>query len=157
MNNKTNIIKLDPFNIDFNSSSNQFSVLDSVESYVSNNQLKDINGLNRKINLNPSVEIKHSDNDTSSVSFLFNKKMNYEDVESKISIIDNGTNNSIGYMPLWNINKLHLVIDTDNSTSTTFENNFLTSGSTYKVSILGTAKDTDGNTLGSDVVKYITP
>ena len=50
--------------------------------------------------------------------------MNYEDVDSKISIIDNGTNNSIGYMPLWNINKLHLVIDTDNSTSTTFENNF---------------------------------
>ena len=155
--NKTKIIQLDPYNIDFNSSSDQFSILDSVESYVSNNQLKDIDALNEKINLNPSVEIKHSDNDTSSVSFLFNKKMNYKDVESKISIIDNGTKSSIGYMPLWNINKLHLVIDTDNSTSTNFENNFLTSGITYKVSILGTAKDADGNTLGSDVVKYITP
>jgi len=30
-------------------------------------------------------------------------------------------------------------------------------GHTYKITILGTAKDSDGNTLGSDVVKYITP
>ena len=60
-------------------------------------------------------------------------------------------------MPLWNINKLHLIIDTDNGTSTTFENNFLTSGTTYKLTILGSAKDSDDNTIGSDVVKYITP
>ena len=33
----------------------------------------------------------------------------------------------------------------------------VTFGKTYKVTLLGSAKDTDGNTLGSDVVKYITP
>ena len=33
----------------------------------------------------------------------------------------------------------------------------LTSGTTYKVTLSGSAKDSDGNTLGSDVVKYITP
>ena len=52
---------------------------------------------------------------------------------------------------------LHLVVDTDNGTSSTVESNPLTSGGTYKVSLLGSAKDSDGNALGSDVVKYITP
>ena len=33
----------------------------------------------------------------------------------------------------------------------------LTSGTTHKVTLLGTSKDYDGNALGSDVVKYITP
>ena len=52
---------------------------------------------------------------------------------------------------------LHLVIDTDNGT--VFDDNAspLTSGTTYKVTLSGSAKDSDGNTLGSDVVKYITP
>ena len=60
-------------------------------------------------------------------------------------------------MPVWNNKTLHLVIDTDNGT--VFDNNadLLTSGTTYKVTILGTSKDSDGNTLGSDVIKYITP
>ena len=29
-----------------------------------------------------------------------------------------------------------------------------TSGRTYKVTLLGTAKDSNGNAIGSDVVKY---
>ena len=83
--------------------------------------------------------------------------MDYEDTESKIKIIDNSSNNSIGFMPLWNQTTLHLVIDTDNGT--VFDDNAspLTSGTTYKVTLSGSAKDSDGNTLGSDVVKYITP
>ena len=83
--------------------------------------------------------------------------MNYSDVESKVSIVDNSTNNNVGFMPLWNQTTLHLVIDTDNGTVNDNNGNPLTSGTTYKVSLLGTAKDSDGNTLGSDLVKYITP
>jgi len=83
--------------------------------------------------------------------------MNYSDVESKVSIIDNSSSSPIGFMPVWNNKTLHLVVDTDNGTSSTVESNPLTSGRTYKVSLLGSAKDSDGNTLGSDVVKYITP
>ena len=55
------------------------------------------------------------------------------------------------------IKTLHLVVDTDNGTSITVESNPLTSGKTYKINLLGTAEDSDGNALGSDVVKYITP
>ncbi len=60
-------------------------------------------------------------------------------------------------LPLWNNKTLHLVIDTDNGTVFDYNEDSMTSGTTYKVTLLGTAKDTDGNTLGSDVVKYITP
>ena len=101
-------------------------------------------------------EIKHEDNEIMSIRLIFNKRMNYLDVESNLSIIDNSTNSPIGFMPVWNNKTLHLVIDTDNGTSTTVESNPLTSGRTYKVK-LGSAKDADGNTIGSDVVKYITP
>ena len=52
---------------------------------------------------------------------------------------------------------LHLVIDTDNGTVFDDNESPLTSGTTYKVTLSGSAKDSDGNTLGSDVVKYITP
>ena len=83
--------------------------------------------------------------------------MNYSDVESKLSIIDNSSSSVIGFMPVWNNKTLHLVVDTDNGTSSTVETNPLTSGRTYKVSLLGSAKDSDGNALESDVVKYITP
>ena len=83
--------------------------------------------------------------------------MNYSDVESKVSIIDNSSSSAIGFMPVWNNKTLHLVIDTDNGTSSTVESNPLTSGNTYKITILGTSKDSFGNSLGSDVVKYITP
>ena len=60
-------------------------------------------------------------------------------------------------MEVRNYKTLHLVIDTGNGT--VFDNKIdpLTSGTTYKVTILGTSKDSDGNALGSDVVKYITP
>jgi hypothetical protein len=105
----------------------------------------------------PTAEVKHIDNDTTSVRIEFNNVMNYSDVESKVSIVDNSSNNNIWFMPVWNNKTLHLVIDTDNGT--VFDNNAdpLTSGTTYKVTILGTSKDSDGNTLGSDVIKYITP
>ena len=83
--------------------------------------------------------------------------MNYSDVESKVSIVDNSTNNTVGFMPLWNNKTLHLVIDTDSGTVFDDNANPLTSGTTYKVTLSGSAKDSDGNTLGSDVVKYITP
>ncbi len=32
--NKTNVIKIDPFNIDFSSTSSQFSVISSIENYL---------------------------------------------------------------------------------------------------------------------------
>ena len=83
--------------------------------------------------------------------------MDYEDTESKISIVDNSSNNSIGFMPLWNQTTLHLVIDTDNGTVNDNNGNPLTSGTTYKVTLSGSANDLDGKTIGSDVVKYITP
>ena len=51
-------------------------------------------------------------------------------------------------MPVWNSKTLHLLVDTDNGTSSTVESNPLTSGRTYKVSLLGSAKDSDGNAQG---------
>ena len=60
-------------------------------------------------------------------------------------------------MEVRNYKTLHLVIDTGNGT--VFDNKIdpLTSVTTFNETILGTSKDSDGNTLGSDVVKYITP
>ena len=60
-------------------------------------------------------------------------------------------------MEVRNYKTLHLVIDTGNGTE--FDNKIdpLNSGTTFNETILGTAKDSDGNALGSDVVKYITP
>ena len=52
---------------------------------------------------------------------------------------------------------VHLVVDTDNGTVFDDNTNTLTFGTTYKLTLLGSAKDSDGNTIGSDVVKYITP
>jgi hypothetical protein len=157
--NKSVVIEIDTTSIDFNSTDNQFKIMSSLDDYTGNRVAKDISGINTIISssLNPTAEIKHEDNETVSVRIEFNKKMNYSDVESKVSIIDNSSSSAIGFMPVWNNKTLHLVIDTDNGTSSTVESNPLTSGTTYKVSLLGTAKDSDGNTLGSDVVKYITP
>jgi len=157
--NNEEMIELDPTAIDFNSTDNQFKIMSSLDDYTGNRVAKDISGINtiNGSSLNPTAEIKHEDNETVSVRIEFNKKMNYSDVESKVSIIDNSSSSAIGFMPVWNNKTLHLVIDTDNGTSSTVESNPLTSGTTYKVSLLGTAKDSDGNTLGSDVVKYITP
>ena len=157
--NNEEMIELDPTAIDFNSTDNQFKIMSSLDDYTGNRVAKDISGINtiNGSSLNPTAEIKHEDNETVSVRIEFNKKMNYSDVESKVSIIDNSSSSVIGFMPVWNNKTLHLVVDTDNGTSSTVESNPLTSGTTYKVSLLGTAKDSDGNTLGSDVVKYITP
>jgi len=157
--NNEEMIELDPTAIDFNSTDNQFKIMSSLDDYTGNRVAKDISGINtiNSSSLNPTAEIKHEDNETVSVRIEFNKKMNYSDVESKISIIDNSSSSAIGFMPVWNNKTLHLVVDTDNGTSSTVESNPLTSGTTYKVSLLGTAKDSDGNALGSDVVKYITP
>jgi hypothetical protein len=157
--NNEEMIELDPAAIDFNSTDNQFKIMSSLDDYTGNRVAKDISGIStiNSSSLNPTAEINHEDNETVSVRIEFNKKMNYSDVESKVSIIDNSSSSAIGFMPVWNNKTLHLVVDTDNGTSSTVESNPLTSGTTYKVSLLGTAKDSDGNTLGSDVVKYITP
>jgi len=157
--NNEEMIELDPTAIDFNSTDNQFKIMSSLDDYTGNRVAKDISGINtiNSSSLNPTAEIKHEDNETVSVRIEFNKKMNYSDVESKVSIIDNSSSSAIGFMPVWNNKTLHLVVDTDNGTSSTVESNPLTSGTTYKINLLGTAEDSDGNALGSDVVKYITP
>ena len=157
--NNEEMIELDPTAIDFNSTDNQFKIMSSLDDYTGNRVAKDISGINtiNSSSLNPTAEIKHEDNETVSVRIEFNKKMNYSDVESKVSIIDNSSSSVIGFMPVWNNKTLHLVVDTDNGTSSTVESNPLTSGKTYKINLLGTAEDSDGNALGSDVVKYITP
>ena len=157
--NKIVVIEINTTSIDFDATDNQVQIMSSLDDYTGNRVAKDISGINTVDNssLNPTAEIKHEDNETISVRIEFNKKMNYSDVESKVSIIDNSSSSVIGFMPVWNNKTLHLVVDTDNGTSSTVESNPLTSGTTYKVSLLGTAKDSDGNALGSDVVKYITP
>ena len=60
-------------------------------------------------------------------------------------------------MEVRNYKTLHLVIDTGNGT--VFDNKIdpLTSVTTFNETILGTSKDSDGNTLRSDVIKYIVP
>ena len=56
-------------------------------------------------------------------------------------------------MEVRNYKTLHLVIDTGNGT--VFDNKIdpLNSGTTFNETILGTSKDSDGNALGSDVIK----
>ena len=83
--------------------------------------------------------------------------MDYFDVESKITIIDNSTQQAFGFMPVWINKTLHLVADQDNGTVLDNQTNPFLTGKTYKVTLLGSAKDSDGNTLGSDIVKYFTP
>ena len=157
--NENELIKIQLDKIDFNGSSNQYNLMNDLDDYMTNKSAKDISGLN-VVNINattPTAQIKHEDNDTKSVRIEFKNKMNFSDVESKVSIIDNSSNSGVGFMPIWNNKTLHLVVDTDNGTVFDYNADPLTSGTTYKVTILGTAKDSDGNALGSDVVKYITP
>ena len=106
---------------------------------------------------NVSAVIKHENNDNKSVRIEFSNIMNFSDVESKLEIVDNSSNNQIFFMSIWNDKTLHLLPDLDNGTVFDYKENPLTSGRTYKVTLFGSAKDADGNTLGSDVVKYITP
>jgi len=157
--NKNELIKIQLDKIDFNGSSNQYNLMNDLDNYMNNKSTKDISGLN-VLNSNtttPTAQIQYEDNDTKSVRIEFNNKMNFSDVESKVSIIDNSSNSDVGFMPIWNNKTLHLVVDTDNGTVFDYNADPLTSGTTYKVTILGTAKDSDGNVLGSDVIKYITP
>ena len=105
----------------------------------------------------PTANIVHESNDNKSLRINFNNIMDYKSVEGSISISDNSTNNNISFMPFWNNKTLHLIIDTNIGSTQDFNENVFTSGTTYKVTLSGSAKDSDGNTIGSDVVKYITP
>ena len=156
--NKKELIKIND-NINFSQEGGQFTTSTDLSEFNNNFSALSITGLKTEYStdLNPIAVINNNSGDIYSVQIKFNKKMDYEDTESKIKIIDNSTNNTIGFMPLWNDTTLHLVIDTDNGTVLDEKANPLTSGRTYKVTLLGSAKDVDGNTLGSDVVKYITP
>ncbi len=156
--NKKELIKIND-NISSSQEGGQFTTSTDLNNFNNNFSTLSISGLNTEYskNLSPTSVISNFSGDNYSIQIKFNKVMDYEDTESKIKIVDNSSNNSIGFMPLWNHTTLHLVIDTDNGT--VFDDNAspLTSGTTYNVTLSGSAKDSDGNTLGSDVVKYITP
>jgi len=156
--NKKELIKIND-NISSSQEGGQFTTSTDLKNFNNNFSALSISGLNTEYskNLSPTSVISNSSGDNYSIQIKFNKVMDYEDTELKIKIVDNSSNNSIGFMPLWNQTTLHLVIDTDNGT--VFDDNAspLTSGTTYKVTLSGSSKDSDGNTLGSDVVKYITP
>ena len=156
--NKKELIKIND-NISFSQEGGQFTTSTDLKNFDNDFSVLSISGLNTGYskNLSPTSVISNFSGDNYSIQIKFNKVMDYEDTELKIKIVDNSSNNSIGFMPLWNQTTLHLVIDTDNGT--VFDDNAspLTSGTTYKVTLSGSAKDSDGNTLGSDVVKYITP
>jgi hypothetical protein len=144
--------------IDF-TKNNVYEVLDT-NGDLDTKEIKNISGLQQTVTANnptPTATIIHEDNNTISVQAQFNNSMDYADVESKISIIDNATQQAFGFMPVWINKTLHLVADEDNGTVFDNQSNPFLAGHTYKVTILGTAKDSDGNGLGSDVVKYITP
>ncbi len=156
--NKKELIKIND-NISFSQEGGQITTSTDLKNFDNDFSVLSISGLNTGYskNLSPTSVISNFSGDNYSIQIKFNKVMDYEDTESKIKIVDNSSNNSIGFMPLWNHTTLHLVIDTDNGT--VFDDNAspLTSGTTYNVTLSGSAKDSDGNTLGSDVVKYITP
>ncbi len=156
--NKKELIKIND-NISSSQEGGQFTTSTDLKNFDNDFSVLSISGLNTGYskNLSPTSVISNFSGDNYSIQIKFNKVMDYEDTESKIKIVDNSSNNSIGFMPLWNQTTLHLVIDTDNGT--VFDDNAspLTSGTTYNVTLSGSAKDLDGKTIGSDVVKYITP
>ena len=157
--NKNEILNIDLTNLNFNQGSNQYSTLNKMKEFSDFKKTKFVSGL-KNINSNSSnvsAVIKHESNDNKSVRIEFSNIMNFSDVESKLEIVDNSSNNQIFFMSIWNDKTLHLLPDLDNGTVFNYKENPLTSGRTYKVTLLGSAKDADGNTLGSDVVKYITP
>jgi hypothetical protein len=156
--NKTEKTLVFNFNsIDF-SKDNVFEIFDT-NGVLDKKGIKDISGLQTfsSNSPTPTATINHEDNNTISVQVEFNNNMDYSDVESKISIIDNATQQAFGFMPVWINKTLHLVADEDNGTVFDNQSNPFLTGHTFKITILGTAKDSDGNALGSDVVKYITP
>ena len=156
--NKYESIKIDMENIDFSKDNDQFTSISSIDDFMVNKKINSISSIsNNSSSSSPTAVVKHVANDNTSMRIEFNNIMDYSDVESKVSIIDNSTNSNIWFIPVWNNKTLHLVVDTDNGTVFDGKSDPLTSGRTYKVTLLGSAKDSDGNTLGSDVVKYITP
>ena len=151
-------IKIDMENIDFSKDNDQFTSISSIDDFMVNKKINSISSIsNNNSSSSPTAVIKHVANDNTSMRIEFNNIMDYSDVESKVNIIDNSTNSNIWFIPVWNNKTLHLVVDTDNGTVFDGKSDPLTSGRTYKVTLLGSAKDADGNTLGSNVVKYITP
>ena len=157
-NNKYTIIKIDVDNLDFSKEDNQFSFFEKIDSYITDSKIKIISTNKQKLNSgNNSATIHHETSDNYSARIVFNNFMNYESVEENVSIIDNNTNQNITFIPVWNKKTLHMVIDTSISSSSDYTQNELVTGKTYKITLLGSAKDADGNTLGSDIVKYITP
>ena len=157
-NNKYTIIKIDVDNLDFSKEENQFSIFENIDSYITDSKIKIISTNKQKLNSgNNSATIHHETSDNYSARIVFNNFMNYESVEENVSIIDNNTNQNITFIPVWNKKTLHMVIDTSISSSSDYTQNELVTGKTYKITLLGSAKDADGNTLGSDIVKYITP
>ena len=157
INNSEKTLVFDFNSIDF-SKDNVFEILNK-SSILEKKGIKEISGLQTtSINSpNPTANITHEDNNTLSVQIGFNNIMDYFDVESKITIIDNSTQQAFGFMPVWINKTLHLVADQDNGTVLDNQTNPFLTGTTYKVTLLGSAKDSDGNTLGSDIVKYFTP
>ena len=138
--------------IDF-TKNNVYEVLDT-NGDLDTKEIKDISGLQQTVTANnptPTATFIHEDNNTISVQAQFNNSMDYADVESKISIIDNATQQAFGFMPVWINKTLHLVADEDNGTVFDNQSNPFLTGHTYKITLLGSAKDSDGNTLGSDV------
>ena len=118
--------------IDF-TKNNVYEVLDT-NGDLDTKEIKDISGLQQTVTANnptPTATIIHEDNYTISVQALFNNTMDYADVESKISIIDNTTQQAFGFMPVWINKTLHLVADEDNGTVFDNQSNPFLTGHTH--------------------------
>ena len=156
---KNVLIKIVLDALDFDNDGNQYSIVSNLDDYLKNKKINSLTSYQTKKNNSntPTANIVHESNDNKSLRINFNNIMDYKSVEDSISISDNSTNNNISFMPFWNNKTLHLIIDTNIGATQDYIENVFTTGTTYKVTILGTSKDSDGNALGSDVVKYITP
>ena len=156
---KNVLIKIVLDALDFDNDGNQYSIVSNLDDYLNNKKINSLTSYQTKKNNSdtPTANIFHESNDNKSLRINFNNIMDYKSVEGSISISDNSTNNNISFMPFWNNKTLHLIIDTNIGSTQDFNENVFTSGTTYKVTLSGSAKDSDGNTIGSDVVKYITP
>ena len=158
VNKKNTIITIDLNNIDFDSNTNQFSEMSNLDEFLVNKNINNISSHKGRTNSdNFTAEILHETNDNKSIRIKFNNYVNYKLIEKNIEISDNLTNETVTFMPIWNGKSIHLVVDTSIGSDQDYTENVLTTGRTYKITLSGSAKDSDGNTLGSDVVKYITP
>ena len=95
--NKYESIKIDMENIDFSKDNDQFTSISSIDDFMVNKKINSISSIsNNSSNSSPTAVINHIVNDITSMRIEFNKIMNYSDVESKVSIIDNSTNVTLG-------------------------------------------------------------